>query len=73
MTASIWAGIVPPTAPTGTALETRTYRGSAETIPQDACPMMFNLWTYGTYPTKPLDLVVRDFQFIPAGPRSNTN
>lgn len=67
VTASVWAGVVPPTAPTNTALKTHTYRGNMKTIPQPACPMMFNLWTYGAYPDHDLDITVEDFQFMPAG------
>jgi len=65
VTASIWSGVVPPTEPVGTALKTHTYHGDAKTIPQQACPMMFNLWTYGEYPTAGVEVVVRDFRVIP--------
>jgi len=64
VTASIWSGVVPPTASVGTALKTHTYKGDAKTIPQSACPMMFNLWTYGAYPTEGVDIVVRDFRVL---------
>jgi len=65
VTASIWAGVVPATASTASAVKTHTYHGDANTIPQSPCPMMFNLWTFGSLPTKPLDIAVRDYKFIP--------
>ena len=66
ITAGIWTGVVPPTASTASAVKTYTYHGDDKTIPQSPCPMMFNLWTFGSLPTKPLDIAVRDYQFIPA-------
>ncbi|MEO7714830.1 MAG: hypothetical protein ABIY70_01395 [Capsulimonas sp.] len=72
VTASIWAGLVPPTASTGTAVKSHTYNGNTNTIPQSACPMMFNLWTFGAYPTQALDITVQDFQFIPQGSSPTT-
>jgi len=36
-------------------------------VPQVALPVGLNLWTYGSKPTKTLDIVIRDFQFVPAG------
>jgi len=65
--ASIWTGAVSPTASTSTALKTDTFNGNTSTIPQSACPMMFNLWTFGAYPTQALDIAFQDFQFIPQG------
>lgn len=65
VTASIWAGDVPPTASTTTAVKTATFHGTSKTVPQEAMPMMFNLWTNGAYPTKALDVVVDKFQYIP--------
>ena len=67
VTASIWTGVVSPTASTSSAVKSLTYHGNTSTIPQSACPMLFNLWTYGAYPTQPLDIAVQDFQFIPQG------
>lgn len=34
-------------------------------IPQQALPLGINLWTYGSKPTKALDIVIRDFTFVP--------
>lgn len=34
-------------------------------IPQVALPVGINLWTYGSKPTKALDIVIRDFTFVP--------
>jgi len=65
VTASIWTGVVPPTASTTAAVRTYTYHGDANTIPQSPCPMMFNLWTFGSLPSKPLDITVRDYKFLP--------
>jgi len=67
VTASIWTGVVPPTASTSTAVKTGTFNGNTSTIPQSPCPMLFNLWTFGAYPTQALDIAFQDFQFIPQG------
>ena len=67
VTASIWSGLVPPTASTSTAVETGPFNGNSTTIPQSALPMMFNVWSYGAKPTQALDIIVQDFQFIPQG------
>lgn len=67
ITASIWKGVVPPTASTTSAVRTHMYHGDDKTVPQSPCPMMFNLWTYGSLPTHPLDIAVRDFKFTPLG------
>ena len=34
-------------------------------IPQQALPLGINLWTYGSKPTRALDIVIRDFTFVP--------
>lgn len=34
-------------------------------IPQVALPLGINLWTYGSKPTKELDIIIRDFTFVP--------
>jgi len=72
VTASIWTGVVSPTAPTSTALKTDTFNGNTSTIPQSPCPMLFNLWTFGALPTQALDIAVQDFQFIPQGSTSSS-
>jgi len=66
ITASIWTGVVASTASTRSAVRTYTYHGDGRTIPQSRCPMMFNLWTFGSLPSRPLDVTVRDYKFIPA-------
>ena len=42
-------------------------------VPQVALPVGLNLWTYGSKPTKTLDIVIRDFQFVPAGSGSGSD
>jgi len=66
VTESIWSGVVSTSEPTSTANVTWTYNGTTSTIPQVACPFMFNLWAYGAAPTQAVDTQVRSFQFIPA-------
>jgi len=66
ITETLWSGVVPITASTKTADATWTYNGDKSTIPQAACPFMFNLWTFKTLPTVPIDAIVQSFQYVPA-------
>jgi len=68
VTESVWNGVVPVNAPTTTAAATWTYDGSTHTIPQTACPFMFNFWVFKALPTTPVDALVRKFQYIPDAP-----
>ena len=64
---TIMTGLQPVGTVTNVISPNDTYTPSNPTtkIPQVALPVGLNLWTYGTQPTKALDIVIRDFQFVP--------
>ena len=66
VTGSIWNGVVATNAPLSTAAITWNYKGNSTTVPQDACPFLFNIWASGTAPTTAVDAVVQSFQYTAA-------
>jgi len=66
VTGSIWNGVVASNAPLSTAAITWNYKGNSTTVPQDACPFLFNIWASGTAPTTAVDAVVQSFQYTAA-------
>jgi hypothetical protein len=60
----IMAGTV-PLGSKGTILKTDTFHGTVTSVPQAACPVGINFWSYKVAPTRPIEVVVQDFQFVP--------
>lgn len=60
-----------PVGTTANVLQTLTYSPSdyAARIPQVALPLGMNFWCYGTTPASNQEVVIRDFQYVPAGAR----
>jgi hypothetical protein len=60
----VMAGTV-PLGTTGPILKTDTFRGTATSVPQAPCPLGINFWSFKVAPTRPIEVVVQDFQFAP--------
>ena len=60
----IMAGAV-PLGTSGRILKTDTFRGTVTSVPQTACPVGINFWSYKVAPTRPIEVVVQDFRFVP--------
>ena len=67
VTESIWSGVVATNAPTSTAAVTWTYNGTTQSIPQPACPWLFNVWAYGAKPSQTLNIAIENFEYTAAG------
>ena len=56
------------TVPLGTTkdvLKTDTFDGTATSVPQSAMPVGMNLWSFKIAPTHPVEIIIRNFQFVP--------
>lgn len=73
----LMAGTVPVNQPVTHVFHHWTYRGTnkvhgvtttdpTEWIPQDPCPIDINLWNFGGLPTHTWDIVVQEFDYLPA-------
>lgn len=60
----IMAGTV-PLGTTGRILKTDTFHGTVASVPQTACPVGMNFWSFKVAPTRPIEVIVQDFQFVP--------
>ena len=69
ITSSLLGGLAPVGMATG-LIKTWTYMPQNPTtnIPQQALPLGMNLWCFSAPPSdgKPVEIVIRDFQFVPA-------
>jgi MYXO-CTERM domain-containing protein len=70
ITSALLGGLQPVDA-TANLIETWTYMPAnpSTNIPQQALPLGMNLWCFDTPPSdgKPVEIVIRDFQFVPEG------
>jgi hypothetical protein len=60
----VMSGTVGVNAAPTNVVQSFTYNGNTETIPQVACPIGINLWSWNALPTNPWNVVIESFNYL---------